>query len=264
MFKSVIGKVVIGGFLLAMVGSIGAGIVSLAWPAEEAHAGYGQGQVRQVALAGDEATGYGQGQEQGGPGQGQGGQGQGQGGPSQGQGQGGQGRGQQVSQVAGKDNCDTDVTSPGGQGRSQGNERGAPSNQAAPQGGSGRGQGQSGQGQGGQGQSGQGTGQSQAVPQGQPMVSEIVEGVVVETDELVVETVDGQTVQVGLGPSSYREGQGFALNVGDHVRVSGYWEADEFKATQVESLDTGDSIVLRDVSGRPMWAGQGRRAGQGQ
>jgi hypothetical protein len=99
------------------------------------------------------------------------------------------------------------------------------------------------------------------MPQGEAGVLEAVEGVVVETVELVVETADGQTVQVGLGPSNYRQGQGFVLNVGDHVRVSGYWEGDEFKATQVENLDTGDSIVLRDLSGRPMWAGQGRRGG---
>ena len=89
----------------------------------------------------------------------------------------------------------------------------------------------------------------------------MIEGFVVETDELVVETADGQTVQVGLGPSQYREDQGFVLNLGTQVRVSGYWEEDEFKAMQVEDLDTGESIVLRDVSGRPMWAGQGRRSG---
>ena len=65
-------------------------------------------------------------------------------------------------------------------------------------------------------------------------------------------------MHVGLGPSFYRESQGFVLKLGENVRVSGYWEDDEFKAAQIESLDSGESIVLRDVSGRPMWAGQGR------
>ena len=86
-----------------------------------------------------------------------------------------------------------------------------------------------------------------------------IEGVAVETTELVIETSDGQAVQVGLGPSHYRDGQGFSLEVGDSVRVSGYYEDGEFKAGQVENLDTGKSIVLRDAYGRPMWAGQGSR-----
>jgi hypothetical protein len=88
-----------------------------------------------------------------------------------------------------------------------------------------------------------------------------MEGVVIETAELVIETIDGDTVQVGLGPIHYRESQGFVLNVGDEVRVSGYREGDEFKAAQVENLSRGTQIVLRDTSGRPMWAGQGRRSG---
>jgi hypothetical protein len=92
-----------------------------------------------------------------------------------------------------------------------------------------------------------------------------LEGTVVETTELVIETTNGESVQIGLGPVNYRDSQGFVLNVGDTIRVSGYWEnlaEDEFKATQVENLSTGTQIVLRDASGRPMWAGQGRRGGQ--
>jgi hypothetical protein len=88
-----------------------------------------------------------------------------------------------------------------------------------------------------------------------------VEGVVLETTELVIETADGQTLQIGLGPSHYRESQGFVLEVGDEVRASGFLEEGEFKAAQVENLDSGESITLRDTSGRPMWAGRGRRSG---
>jgi len=127
-----------------------------------------------------------------------------------------------------------------------------------------------GQGAGGQGQ-GLGREQQQVLAQGQgrgraegsePEATlqelETFEGLVVETDELVIETASGETVQVGLGPSAYREAQGFALQTGENVRVSGYWENDEFKATELENQTTGQSIVLRDATGRPMWAGQGR------
>ena len=85
----------------------------------------------------------------------------------------------------------------------------------------------------------------------------------VETAELVIETDSGVTVQVGLGPSHYREGQGFVLSTGDNVRASGYWQDGEFKAAQLINLDTGAQITLRDASGRPVWAGQGRGQNRG-
>ena len=115
----------------------------------------------------------------------------------------------------------------------------------------------------GQGQ-GQGRGrQADTEHEAIPLELETVEGVVVETDELRVQTADGKIVQVGLGPSSYRDSQGFVLKVGEHVSVSGYWEDDEFKATVLENQTTGESIVLRDPTGRPMWAGQGRGQNRG-
>ena len=113
---------------------------------------------------------------------------------------------------------------------------------------------------------GQGLGRGQgsnAVWQIEHSEWETVEGVVIETTELVIETHSDETVQVGLGPSAYREAQGFVLTVGDPVRISGYWEDDEFKAAHVENLDTGEAITLRDDSGRPMWAGQGRGQNRG-
>jgi hypothetical protein len=79
---------------------------------------------------------------------------------------------------------------------------------------------------------------------------------------LVIKTPTGDQVQVGLGPSFYREAQGFVLELGDRVQVAGYWEDDEFKATRVDKLDTNERIILRDTSGRPMWAGQGRGKNQ--
>jgi len=91
-----------------------------------------------------------------------------------------------------------------------------------------------------------------------PDTWETVEGTVAQAEELVLDLGNGQTLQVGLGPSHYRESQGFTLQVGDRVRVSGYEEDGEFKAGVVEKVDTGERIVLRDATGRPLWAGQGR------
>lgn len=103
---------------------------------------------------------------------------------------------------------------------------------------------------------GYGRGQGAEVPLAH--AAQEIEGVVLETAELFIETHSGETVHVGLGPSHYRDGQGFVLSIGDNIQVLGYWEDDEFKAIQVTNLDSGERITLRDESGRPMWAGQGR------
>lgn len=79
--------------------------------------------------------------------------------------------------------------------------------------------------------------------------------VTVVDSEITVKTATGEVV-VGMGQSAYRES--FALQVGDEVAVTGFYEDGEFKAGTVENLTTGETIVLRDETGRPMWAGQGR------
>jgi hypothetical protein len=78
-------------------------------------------------------------------------------------------------------------------------------------------------------------------------------------DEITIQTAEGQ-VLIGMGQSAYREG--FALAVGDEITVLGFHEDGEFKAGTVENLTTGETITLRDETGRPMWAGQGRLKNQ--
>ena len=84
--------------------------------------------------------------------------------------------------------------------------------------------------------------------------------VTVVDGDVTVETAEGE-VLVGLGQASYREG--FALKVGDKVSVTGFHEDGEFKAGTVENLTTGQTLVLRDETGRPMWSGQGRLKNRG-
>ncbi|MBC8262771.1 MAG: hypothetical protein H8E47_01420 [Anaerolineales bacterium] len=78
--------------------------------------------------------------------------------------------------------------------------------------------------------------------------------------DLVIEMSDGKKLTVGTGPM-YMASQGFILQAGEPVQVLGYWEDNEFKATQVTCLTDGQTITLRDELGRPAWAGAGRRAG---
>ena len=79
--------------------------------------------------------------------------------------------------------------------------------------------------------------------------------------ELIIASASGEEVQVGTGPG-WLAAQRFGIESGDSATIVGFWEDGEFKATEI-TID-GETIVLRDESGRPMWAGQGRNAGSGQ
>ncbi len=84
-----------------------------------------------------------------------------------------------------------------------------------------------------------------------------IEGKVTVVDvDMTMQTADG-TVVVGLGQSWYREDAGFTLKVGDEVSVTGFYEDGEFKAGTIENQTTGETLVLRDETGRPMWSGRG-------
>jgi hypothetical protein len=85
---------------------------------------------------------------------------------------------------------------------------------------------------------------------------ETLTGPVIAIDsEVTIQTAEGE-VLVGMGQSGYWES--FGLEVGDELSVAGFHEDGEFKAGTVENLTTGETIVLRDEAGRPMWARQGR------
>ena len=90
---------------------------------------------------------------------------------------------------------------------------------------------------------------------------EPVTGRVIFLDGEVTLQTSGGEVLVGMGQAAYWED--FALEIGDEVSVLGFYEDGEFKAGTVENLTTGETIVLRDDAGRPMWAGNGRLQNQG-
>jgi hypothetical protein len=95
----------------------------------------------------------------------------------------------------------------------------------------------------------------------------MIEGIVAQVPgagvDLVIETSEGELVQIGTGPMDL-VAQGFALQAGESVQVNGYWEGNEFKAAQLTRLTTGQTLSLRDEFGRPAWAGSGRNAQQAE
>jgi len=84
-----------------------------------------------------------------------------------------------------------------------------------------------------------------------------------EGDELTIETGDGG-VTVHLGPEWYWDTEGIPLDEGDRIVVSGYYEDDTFEVAVIENLSNGQTVTLRNETGRPLWAGRGRgRQGTG-
>ncbi len=101
--------------------------------------------------------------------------------------------------------------------------------------------------------------------QGQADVDEwlTLDGTVVGMDSyaLLVETADGQEITVQGRPWLFVQESGLVLQVGDRVQLIGFDEAGEFEVGQIANLTSGDSVQIREESGRPLWAGGGRRGG---
>ena len=112
----------------------------------------------------------------------------------------------------------------------------------------------------------QGQESGQANPEPEASVEEWLtyEGSVVALDDegVTIATGDGQELAIKLGPPWYRETLDFSAEVGDRVSVIGFYEGDEFEAGQVANQTNGQTLILRDEDGRPLWAGGRGRQGQ--
>jgi len=133
----------------------------------------------------------------------------------------------------------TEATSFGGQGRGQG----------------GNGWGQPGSNAGATRQPGLGLAQGAGVITLQGTVDSV------DQDTLVIKTGDGQQVIVEGRPWSFAQEAGFTAQVGDPISLTGFDEGGQFEVMQMQDKTNGQSVVLRDETGRPGWSGRGRRSG---
>jgi len=84
--------------------------------------------------------------------------------------------------------------------------------------------------------------------------------VVAFDDDLVIETAAGQMV-LNVGPTWYWDENGIALDAGDEMELKGFYDGDEFEVGWIENVTIGEELQMRDETGRPLWAGRGRRGG---
>jgi hypothetical protein len=78
---------------------------------------------------------------------------------------------------------------------------------------------------------------------------------------LTVQLDNGELVEMMGRPWTFAQEQSFTAEVGDRVTVVGFYEGDEFEVGQIDNDSTGLSVAIREESGRPLWAGRGRRSG---
>jgi hypothetical protein len=83
----------------------------------------------------------------------------------------------------------------------------------------------------------------------------------VDADTLVVQTVSGEQVTMENRPWWFAQEQGFSAQVGDQVTLIGFYENDSFEVGQIDDITKGQTVLVRDENGRPLWAGCGRRGG---
>jgi hypothetical protein len=90
-------------------------------------------------------------------------------------------------------------------------------------------------------------------------------GRVLATDQhsLTVDTAEQGELTLDLGMPGFASEQGVAFNPGDQVTITGFEENGMFQAGQIDNETTGESLLLRDPNGRPLWAGRGQGQGQG-
>jgi RNase P/RNase MRP subunit p29 len=106
----------------------------------------------------------------------------------------------------------------------------------------------------------------QGAGQGAPLADTAAEDWLTVTGTVVSATADLVEIETGAGeviplegrPLSFALEQGFTPHEGDEVTLSGFEENGAFTIGKV-SINGGAAVVLRDVSGRPGWAGRGRR-----
>jgi len=118
------------------------------------------------------------------------------------------------------------------------------------------------------GQSGRGmaTNPNPGTPQANITQTVTIAGVVQSFDGvgLSLITDDGAPLWVQLGQSRYVSAQGAVYTAGDHITATGFYENGQFQASVVVNDTTGQTLTLRDASGRPLWAGGGGAGGNGR
>jgi hypothetical protein len=103
-------------------------------------------------------------------------------------------------------------------------------------------------------------GRVEAVGEANATVWQTVIGTVssVDASRLEIMLSDGSSVEADGRAWQLAAAQNFTANAGDSVTLHGFDENGVFQAGQIDNQSNGQTLTLRDTTGRPMWAGRGR------
>jgi hypothetical protein len=80
---------------------------------------------------------------------------------------------------------------------------------------------------------------------------------------MTMSTADGELITFQTGQPRFFAEQGVTFQVGDEIRLVGFYQGEQFSAGEITQLSTGLRVMLRDPNGRPLWAGPGSGNGNG-
>lgn len=85
-------------------------------------------------------------------------------------------------------------------------------------------------------------------------------GQVESVDEvaLIVAILEGENEILDCRAWEFAQEQGFLAQVGDQVLLRGFFQEGDFKVGQVDNLTNGQSVILRNSDGMPLWTGTGK------
>jgi hypothetical protein len=84
----------------------------------------------------------------------------------------------------------------------------------------------------------------------------------VDGSGLTLQTDDGRTLSISLGPEWFWSDQDVTVPPGEQVMLQVFEEDGEIKVGQISLESQGTVLELRDADGRPLWAGRGRGGGR--
>jgi hypothetical protein len=86
----------------------------------------------------------------------------------------------------------------------------------------------------------------------------VADGQVVEISNrgISIQLSNGELFEISGRAWRYAQGLGFSIQVGDAIWLEGYAGDGGFEAALITNLDTGQSVVLRDENGYPLWNGK--------
>jgi hypothetical protein len=76
-----------------------------------------------------------------------------------------------------------------------------------------------------------------------------------------VQAKDGTELVVEGRAWRFVQEQGLSVQAGDALTLTGFYEGEDFEVGQIDNESNGQMVRIREESGRPLWAGRGRRGG---